>query len=183
MFLRFGLRPVVLCAAAAFVSQGAFAQVKVAVVNLQRAVFESAEIKKADAEMQAKYKPRQDELNNLQAQVQQIAQQLQTQADKLTPQAQSELQANYQRLQREGQRKQQDLQEEVEAYRNDILQKSSQKMTVVVKKLAEEKGLDLVVDSATTLFVKPTIDITNEAIVAYDKEYPVAASAPPTAKK
>ena len=44
----------------------ASAQTKVAVVNLQKAVFDSAEIKKADAEMQAKFKPRQDEIEQLQ---------------------------------------------------------------------------------------------------------------------
>ena len=42
------------------------APAKVAVINLQRAVLESAEIKKASAEMEAKYKPRQAEMEKLQ---------------------------------------------------------------------------------------------------------------------
>jgi outer membrane protein len=183
MSLRLGLRPVLVCAAALVMSHAAFAQVKIAVVNLQKAVFDTAEITKANVDMQAKFKPRQDDLNNLASRMQQIQQQLQTMAGKLTAQAESDMQAEYQRLQREAQRKQQDLQEEVEAYRNDVLQKSSQKMTEVIKKLADEKGLDLVVDSATTLFVKPTLDITSEAVAAFDKAYPVAAAPPPAAKK
>ena len=45
-------------------------------------------------------------------------------------------------------------------------------MTEVIKKLADEKGLDVVVDSANIVFFKPTLEITQEAIAAYDKAYP-----------
>ncbi len=47
-------------------------------------------------------------------------------------------------------------------------------MTGVVKKIAEEKGLDLVVDVSNPIAVyfKPTLDVTGDAIAAYDKAYP-----------
>ena len=69
----------------------------------------------------------------------------------------------------------------MERERNEILGKSSQKMTDVVKKLAESKGLDLVVDSGQALYFKPSMDITDDAIAAYDKAYPVTAAAPASA--
>ena len=53
-----------------------------------------------------------------------------------------------------------------------LLSKSSEKMQAVVKKLAEEKGLDLVVDASTALYFKEAMDITKDAIAAYDKAYP-----------
>jgi Skp family chaperone for outer membrane proteins len=58
-------------------------------------------------------------------------------------------------------------------------------MQAVVKKLAEEKGMDLVVDTQVALYFKPTMDLTADATAAYDKAYPVAAGAPaaPPAKK
>ena len=37
------------------------------------------------------------------------------------------------------------------------------------KELAEEKGFDLVLDSSTTLYFKPAMDITADATAAYDK--------------
>jgi outer membrane protein len=77
-----------------------------------------------------------------------------------------------QRKQRDLQRLQDDLQADAQSYRNDILSKSSQKMTDVVKKLAEDKGLDLVVDSSSALYFKPALEITADAIAAYDKAYP-----------
>ena len=45
----------------------------------------------------------------------------------------------------------------------------------MVKKLADEKGLDIVVDSANTVFFKTSFEITAEATAAYNKTYPVAA--------
>jgi outer membrane protein len=46
-------------------------------------------------------------------------------------------------------------------------------MEQVVIKLAEEQGLDLVVDSSTTLYFKPALDLTKQATAAYDKAHPV----------
>jgi outer membrane protein len=51
-----------------------------------------------------------------------------------------------------------------------------------VKKLAEEKGVDLVVDTQIALYFKPAMDITADATAAYNKAYPVAAPAPAPAK-
>jgi outer membrane protein len=176
MSLRMGLRPLVVCSAIFAVSQIASAQVKIAVVNLQRAVFESAEIKKADAEMQAKFKPRQDEMDQLNREIAALAQQLQNGSGKLTPSVEADLTAQGQMKQRQLQRKQDDLQADATAYRNDILSKSSQKMTEVVKKLAEEKGVDMIIDTSTTLYFKAAMELTNDAIAAYDKAYPVTAA-------
>src|SRR5262245_41866906 len=143
MFSRM-LRPVLVCSALFAIAQIAPAQSKVAVINLQTAVFESAEIKKADAEMPARFKTAQDDLDKLQKEIAAIAQQLHNANSKLTPAQENDLQQQGTRKQRDAQRKQEDLQAAAQAYRNEILSQSSQKMNAVVKKIAEEKGLDLV---------------------------------------
>jgi outer membrane protein len=148
------------------------AQIKVGVVNLQRAVLESAEIKKASAAMEARYKPRQLEAQKVEKELQDIQNQLQTGAGKLSSEAETELQARGQRRQRELQRLSEDLQNDVDRERNEVLGRSSKQMQAVVAKLAEAKGLDLVVDSSSTLYFKTALEITSEAIAAYDKEYP-----------
>ncbi len=172
MFFRLALRPALACLAFLSLCQVAPAQSKVAVINLQRAVFESAEIKKANDQMQATFKPRQDRLEQLQKEIAGISQQLQSSVGKLSPQAENDLQIQGTKKQRELQRLQDDLQNDAQNYRNDILSKSSAKMTDVVKKLAEAKGLDLVVDSTSALYFKDALDLTNDAIAAYDKAYP-----------
>jgi len=183
MSLRMGLGPFMACSALFAISQIASAQTKVAVVNLQQAVFESAEIKKADAEMQAKYRPRQQEIDKLNADISSIAQKLQAGQGKLSEQAAADLQAQYQKLQRDVQRRNEDLQADVERERNDILSKTSQKMGDVVKKIAEEKTFDLVVDTSTTLYFKPAMDLTKDVIAAYDKAYPAVVPAPAATPK
>jgi outer membrane protein len=170
-----GLGPVAACAAFLALAPLSFAQPKVAVISLQKAVFDTADIKKANAEMEARYKPRADSLRQTQEQLAQISQRLQG-GSQLTPQAESELRAQGTRLQKEAQRMQDDLQADVQADRQEILTKASQRMTDVVKKLAEEKGIDLVVEEQSIIYFKPVLDITADATAAYDKAHPVAAA-------
>ena len=51
-------------------------------------------------------------------------------------------------------------------------------MTDVLKKLSEEKGLDMVVDAPYAPYFKASLDITPDLVAAYDKAYPAAAPAP-----
>jgi outer membrane protein len=172
MFVRLGLRPLLVCSALFVFAAIASAQTKVGVINLQRAVFESAEIKKANDQMQATFKPRQDRIEALNKEIAALAQQLQSSNGKLSPAAEADLSTQGQRKQRDVQRLTDDLNADATAYRTEILSKSSEKMSAVVKKLAEEKGLDLVVDVTTALYFKEAMDITKDAIAAYDKAYP-----------
>jgi len=172
MSVRMGLRPLLACSALFVFAHLAAAQTKVGVINLQQAVFESAEIKKADLQMQATFKPRQDRMAALQKEIETLSNQLQAGQGKLSPAAESDITAQGQRKQRELQRLTDDLNADSQAYRNDVLSKSSAKMSEIVKKLAEEKGLDIIVDTTTTLYFKPALEITKEATAAYDKAYP-----------
>lgn len=153
---------------------GAFAQSKVAIINSQAAVIDTAEIKKAQAELEAKYKPRQTQIETLQKEIADLEQQLQSGQGKLTPAAMQDIQIRGQRKQRELQRMGEDLQGEVDRERNDILGRSGQRMQEVVKKMAEERGYDVVVDVSNTVYYKPGLEITKEATAAYDKAYPAA---------
>ena len=107
-----------------------------------------------------------------------ISQNLQMNAGKLTQQAESELNSQGTRKQRDVQRLRDDLQADVERDRNEILQKAALKMTDVLKKLSEEKGYDIVVDSPYAPYFKASLDITPDLIAAFDKAYPAAAPAP-----
>ena len=144
--------------------------VKVGVINLQRAIVETAEIKKAQVDLEAKFKPRTTELEKVQRELADI--QTQLQSGKLDPRAEQDLNARGQRRQRELQRLQEDIQGDVNREREEVLSNAGRKMSDVVKKIADEKGLDIVVDATSTVFFKPALDVTNEAIAAYDKAYP-----------
>jgi len=150
----------------------------VAVINLQKAVMESAEIKAASAAMEARYKPRVTQIEQLDKEIAAIAQNLQSNAGKLTPQAESDLNAQGTKKQRDVQRLRDDLNADVERERNEILQKSALKMTDVLKKMSEDKGYDIVIDAPYAPYFKAALDVTNDLVAAYDKVYPAAAPAP-----
>jgi outer membrane protein len=172
MFQSLAVRTGLLCLALSSLSGWAAAQTKIAVVNMQKAVLESEEIKKASAGLEAKYRPRQQELEKLQADLERIQQTLQSGQGKLTPQGEADLQAEGTRKQTMLTRKTEDLQKDVDAERNEILGKSSKQMQEVVTKLATDKGYDMVVDVSNTVFFKPALEITTDAIAAYNAAHP-----------
>ena len=169
--------PLLACSALLLAGHVAQAQTKIAVISLQTALFNTAEIKKADAEMQAKLLPRQQQAEKLNQELAKISQQLNTDST-LTEAAQFDLRSEGKRKQTELTRIQEDLQADATAMRQNILSKATDRMQAVVKKMADEKGLDLVVDTQVALYVRPVLDLTAEATAAYDKTYPVPAAAP-----
>ena len=153
---------------------------KVAIVNAQKAVADTQEIKKAQADLSAKYQPRQQEIEKLQADLQQIQGQLQ--GPNLTAAKEQELTLDGQQKQKKLQRLSEDLQTDFNQDRADGLGQAGRRMQDVIKKLAEGKGLDVIIDTSNTLYYKPALDMTAEATAAYDKAYPVTAAAPAPAK-
>jgi outer membrane protein len=172
--LRMSLFPALLvCAAGLITPSLAPAQTKIGIVNLQKAILETAEIKKASAEMQAKYKPRQDALEKIQRELNDIQTQLQASQGKLSAAGEADLTSRGQRKQREAQRIQDDLQADVDAERNAVLQRAGQRMTEILRKISDEKGFDAILDVTNTVVFKPALEVTTDATAAYDKAYPV----------
>ncbi len=171
MLRSLAIRAGLLCFVLAPLATVASAQIKIAVVNVQKAMLDSDELKKVSADVEAKYKPKQDELLKLQNDLQSIQQQLQS--NKLTPQAQQDLQLQ---VAAQAARRPADSGRPAAGFdrdRQDILGKAAAKMTEVVKKLAEEKGFDIVIDVSQSLYFKPALDVTADALAAYNKAYPV----------
>jgi outer membrane protein len=163
----------------------AFAQSSVGIINVQRAMLETSEIKKASAELEARFKPRNDELAALQNEIQQLNQQIQSGGTDVPPAQLQTLQGELQLKQRRAQRLSEDLQQDVNIERDKILRQVGQRMQAIVQNIAETKNLDVVVDVSNTVYFKPALDVTQEAISAYDAAHPVSApaAAPPAANQ
>jgi len=148
----------------------ASAQVKIAVINWQKSIVDTLEIQAAQKVLEAKFKPRQDVMEGLQKELQTIQQQ--GRAPNLSPDREAQLQADFTRKQKELQRLTEDLQADVDRERQDVLGKTGRQMQEVVKKMAEERGYDVVIDMTNTVFAKSTLEITADATAAYNKAYP-----------
>jgi outer membrane protein len=145
------------------------AQVHVGVVDFQQALMDTAEVKKEAARVEAKFQPRQTEVNDLTKELQELQKKLQT----ATGDDAAQLQADGARKQRNLQRLTEDLQADFEFERNTILQAAAQKMRDALKTVAEAKGLDLIAEATSAYYFKPALDVTADATAAYDKAHPV----------
>jgi outer membrane protein len=173
MLRSFTVSALAVCAAAFVYSPMASAQAKIAVIDLRRGILDTAEIKKASNEMENKYKPRQDALTKAQRELSDLENQLQASQGRLSPQGEADLTARGKRKQTEVQRLQQDLQDDVNHERDAIIQSAGQRMTEIIKKIQDEKGLDVVLDTTQVVAFKPALDITTECIAAFDKAFPL----------
>jgi outer membrane protein len=170
MILKLGSALLLSAFALTFAQTPAPQPARVAIINAQKAVADTQEIKKAQTTLEAKYRPRQEAIQTLQQQLQSIQQQLNS--PNQTPEKEAQLRADGTQKQKQLQRLSEDLQSDVNAERQDILGRAGRQMAEVVKQLAEGRGIDVVIDITNTIYYKPTLDITAEATAAYDKAYP-----------
>jgi outer membrane protein len=162
------------CASALVSAPIATAQAKIGVVNFQKAISDTAELKKAQNELVAKFKPRSDEYEKANRDLNDLQIELQNSEGKgLSAARQVDLQAQAQRKQREVERLKEDLDADVQVERDATVQRLGTRMTEIVKKLMDEKGLDVIMDSAGLVAYKDGLNITADATAAYDKAYPV----------
>lgn len=148
------------------------AQFKVGVVSLQKALQETAEIKAAEADLKARFGPRQEELAGMEKEIAKLQQDLEQNQTKYNEPTLQEMSGRLQLRQRQYQRNAQSLQDDVNSVRQEVLNRVGQRLQEVIKKLSEEKGLDLVLDAGNTYFFKTVYDITPEVTKAYDLAYP-----------
>jgi len=161
------------CAAALVFSSVASAQAKIAVIDLRRAILETAEIKKASNDLQNKYKGRQEALDKANRELADLEAQMQASQGRLSPQGEADLTARGKRKQTEVQRLSQDLQDDVNHERDAIIQSAGLRMTEIIKKILDERQLDAVVDTTQLVAFKPALEITTEVIAAFDKAFPL----------
>jgi outer membrane protein len=150
----------------------ATAQTKIGVVSLQKALEGTAELKQAQLDLEAKYRPRQQQLAALEKEIAQMQQEAQANQAKYDQNTLAEVQTRIQRKTRDYERAGQALQDDVNRERADALQRMGMRMQEVIKKVAEEKGFDLVVDATNTMYFKTALDLSADVTVAYDKAYP-----------
>ena len=159
--------------------------VKLGAIDFQRALADTAEMRKHNKEIETKYRPRQEEIAKLSQEIQELE-------EKLRQAGVSEmaaLQDQLARKRRDAQRKQEDTETDFRFEMADVFQAGTSRMRFVVAKLADEKGLDLVIDTqlltdpfsrqlnpeqAKPLYLKPALDMTAEATRRYDQEFPLS---------
>ena len=143
-----------------FAAGTAAAEMKIAVLDTQRALVESEEAQALLAQAQQELQAEQDQLQTLNDEIVALTEQLQKDAEVMSP-------AEQRRLQKEIEDKQIDLQflgnklqKEVNDRRQELLQQMVPKIDVVLKDLIELEGYDMIMERGQLRYVNPKHDIT-----------------------
>lgn len=156
---------------------------KVGIINIQEAIASTGEGKKAFAEIQKKYQPRQQELQRQQQEIQALQEQLQRQATTLSDEEQRRLARELEDKQKLFKRSTEDANADFQSDRDEAIRRIGQKMIRVIDDFSRQNGYSLVIDGAQipVYFVAPENVITEEIVRRYDTANPVDSASTPAA--
>ena len=163
-------------------SAAASAPAKIAVLNVRNAIVATAEGKLAQAQLQSQFAPKQNDLQNMQKQIEDIQRRLNEGARTLSDDEKGKLQRQGELLTRRLQRGNDDLNEELNAAQGEIVDAIGRKMLDVLDRYARENGFAVVLDTSaqgtSVVYGSSQADITQEIVRLYDQAYPVKGGAP-----
>lgn len=140
----------------------AAAELKIAVLDTQRALLESEEAQKLLKQAQSDLQGEQDQLQALQDEIVALNQKLQTDGEVMSPAEQRKLQKDIEDKQIDLQFLGNKLQKEVNDRRQELLQQMVPKIDVVLKDLIELEGYDLIMERGSLRYVNAKHDITRK---------------------
>jgi len=157
---------------------------KIGVISVRQAIASTAEGKQAGAELQSQFASRQNELEGLNKQINDLRQRIDAGTGKLSQDELSRLQREGETKARQIQRKQDEYQEDVNAAQADVFDRIGRKMIDVLDRYARENGFVVILDNSAQntpiLFASTNIDVTQDIVRLFDQAYPVKAGAATT---
>ena len=148
----------------------AFAQtsLKVAVVDMETAMYEVDEGRRARTTLESKRDEYLAERDRRQADINSKQEQLDAQAVMLDPAALAQKEEELYRLVTEGQIYVYETEQQIMALNQQLFGDILEKMERVCKAIAQEEGYDLVMDAAVVYSYTPEMDITSKVVSRYD---------------
>jgi outer membrane protein len=156
------------------------APMKVAVVDVQRAVMQTEDGLRAQAMLKKLFDSRQQELNKKQQDLGKQKEEIEKQQRVLSKEA-------YQKRVEDWQKQMVDLQQIFVEYNKELEKKQKEltdpvfeKVLGIIKRLAARDGYDVVLDKQTVAYIRSDLDLTDQCIQLYNSG---GAGAPPVEKK
>ena len=160
-------RPLLAAALAAFVSlfgTPASAQMKLAVVDVQRAVMQSEDGLRAQATLKKVFDSRQQELNKRQTDLQKQKEEIDKQKTVLSAAALQKKVDDWQKEMVELQQTFVEYNKELEKKQKELTDPIFERVLSSIKRIAGTDGYDLIVDRATVAFARGDLDLTDRVI-------------------
>ena len=140
----------------------AAAELKIAVLDTQRALVESEEAQTLLAQAEKELQEEQEEVTALRDEIEALQQRLQTDGEVMSASEQRKVQKDIEDKQIDFQFLVNKLQKEVNDRRQDILQQMVPKIDKVLKDLIELEGYDLIMERANLRYVNSKHEITRK---------------------
>jgi outer membrane protein len=183
--MRTFARPLVAAVLTALVSlfaNTASAQVKVAVVDVQRAVMQTEDGLRAQATLKKLFDSKQQELNKRQVDMQKQKEDIDKQAKVLSQQALQKKVDDWQKQMVELQQTFVEYNKELEKKQKELTDPIFERVLGAIKRIAGQDSYDLIVDRATVAFSRGDLDLTDRVIqIANGTPAGAAPAAPPGA--
>lgn len=154
-----------------FVFQGFSQQpYKVAIINSQKTLEESAEGKKAFAQLRERNDKIKGDLARIDEEIRTLETRYNTQRLTMSDDALMQLTSDLDRKRTERKRYEEDSARDFQRLQFNLTQKIRDEVVPIINQVAKEKGFDLVFDAVAggVVYFNPAIDITDEVIRRYD---------------
>jgi outer membrane protein len=158
--------------------RAARAEMRVAVVDVQRAVMQTEDGLRAQANLKKLFDSRQQELDRKQKDMAKEKQDIEKQAGVLSKEALAKRADEWQKKMVELQGVFMEYNKELEKKQKEITDPIFEKVMAIVKRLATTENFDLVIDKNTVAYVRTDLDLTDRCIQIYNSGGAVSATPP-----
>jgi outer membrane protein len=156
---------------------------KVGTIYLRQAVIFSNEGQRDFAALAKRFEPKQNELQTLSKEVDDLQKQLNTQGDKLNDEARTSLVKSIEQKKKSLQRAYEDAQTDFQAQQEEAANRIGNKILLVLDKYAKDRGFALILDvsnpQSPVVWAGASVDLTKEIVDAYNVQSGVPAPPPP----
>jgi len=161
---------------------------KIATINMQQALAETADGKKAVADLRSRFGPKDQDFQRRSQELQATQEKLRKTQNTISEEAKAKLEADIAAMTRNLQRDSDDAKADMEAEEQKMVQDLGGKIMQVINKYAADNQYAMVFDVSgqpnNIMFASAAVDITRDIIAMYDKSAPgTPPAAPPTTSK
>ena len=164
------------------------APTKVGIINIELAIIGSNEGQREFTNLQKRFEPKQNELQALNKEVEDLKKQLSTQGDKLNDDARANLVKSIEQKQKNLQRSAEDAQNDFQTQQKELANQIGRKLLQTLDKYAKDNGYTVILDvsnpQSPVLWAGNSVDVTKDIVDAYnvDSGVPPPAPAPAAAR-
>lgn len=160
----------------AFGAPRVYAQLRVAVVDMQRALLETNDGRRAKNQLKAQFEKLQEDLNRRQQGLKRQKEEIEKQRNVLSAAALQKRMAEYQQAFEGLSKNYLEYQQQLAQREAELTKQILVNLQGVVRQFGNSEGFTLILDQGAVVFSPTHIDLTDRVIQAYNREHPEGAA-------